>query len=79
MIVQVDRVTSTAGVSRKLSDSFSSMEINDQVNGKNGGITGAAQTGSKNIRTKNRVLVRQGVVNQGLTHLSSKSFGTAGL
>ena len=76
MIISVNKTTSTAGVSRKLSDPFSSMEINDQVDGVNGKITGAAQTGSKNIRTNQKALVRNGIINQGLTHLASTAFGS---
>lgn len=52
--------TTEAGVSDSLSNPFASMEINDQVNGVNGGVTDLAG-GSSALRAKQRVLNEAGV------------------
>lgn len=54
--------TTEAGVSRVHSNPFASMEINDQVDGENGIVTGTGTTGATALRSKGRVLFEAGVV-----------------
>lgn len=80
-IVLKSHESNLAGVTRKASDPFSSMEVNDQVNGENGVIldSGLSSNSGTVIRTKPRMIVDAGIVNAKHDYQPSLSYGRAGL
>ena len=70
-----------SGVTNRASDPFSSMEINDQVNGTNGNIldSGLSSNSGTTRRIQRRMLTDAGIVNARLDYQPSLAFGRAGL
>jgi len=71
----LSKESTLAGVSASVADPFVSMEINDQVNGVNGGINGTVPLSSNNgntVRITRKANETAGVINLVFDYLTSR-------